>query len=312
MARVHIYHEDAREIAREVPLESVALETPEALAAAMPEIEVLFAAMPPRTGWRRATKLRLVQMMGTGVDQLLPSPDLPTTVSIAGARGVFADEAAEHAIAMMLALVRALPTTILRQRDRVWRQFEVEKISGKTVTIVGLGEIGRRVARICEAMGMNVLGVSRSKPNPGAFASANFLVVCAPLTDTTRGMIGARELAMLPDLARVISLGRGGIVDESALLEALESGKIGGAALDVFDSEPLPPDSPWWTAPNTIVTPHIAGSGRDYIRRCIPILVDNVRRLERGESLVNLVDRTAGSCSRSQRCPCPARNSSPA
>jgi len=294
MTRVHIYHEDARAIARDVPLESLALETPEALAAAMPEIEVLFAAMPPRTGWARATKLRLVQMMGAGVDQLLPSPDLPASVAIAGARGVFADEAAEHAIAMMLALVRALPTTIVRQRDRTWRQFEVEKLAGKTVTIVGLGEIGRRIARICEAMGMNVLGISRSKPNVGAFASANFLVVCVPLTDETRGMIGARELAMLPDLARVVSLGRGGIVDEAALLAALESGKVGGAALDVFESEPLAPDSPWWTAPNTIVTPHIAGSGRDYIRRCAGVLVDNMRRLERGEPLLNLVDRARG------------------
>ncbi len=312
MASVHVYHEDSVEIkgailARRPDLDITFWTTPEELAAHMGEAEILFASMPPRSGWSGATRLRLLQMMGAGVDQLLPSPDLPASVQIAGARGVFAEEASEHAIAMMLALARAIPTTVARQREHVWKQFMVGKLAGKTVTVLGLGEIGQRIAKIADAIGMNVLGVSRrGRPVPhvrsialpadmrGVLAAADFFVVCVPLTPHTKNIVGAREIAWMREHSSLVSIGRGGIVDEDALLAALHSGHLGGAALDVFDNEPLESRSPFWDAPNTIVTPHIAGAGLHYVERCVEILLENVGRLERKEPLVNLIDRAFG------------------
>src|SRR5258708_7177263 len=144
MASVHVYHEGDAPIrdailARRPDLDVVVWATLEELRAHIGHAEILFASLPPRAGWSGATRLRLIQMMGAGVDPLLPSPDLPASVQIAGARGVFAEEASEHAIAMMLALARALPTTVLRQRDHVWKQFMIGKLAGKTVTVLGLG-----------------------------------------------------------------------------------------------------------------------------------------------------------------------------
>lgn len=312
MASVHVYHEHGEEIrdvivARRPDLDVIVWTSLHELEAHMGEAEILFASMPPRAGWSGATRLRLVQIMGAGVDQLLPSPDLPASVSIAGARGVFAEEASEHAIAMMLALTRAFATTASRQREHVWKQFMVGKLAGKTVALLGLGEIGRRIAKIADAIGMHVLGVSRrARPVPhvsrialptdmsAVLAAADFLVVCVPLTPQTKNMVCAREIEGMPEHSSIVSLGRGGIVDEAAVLDALRSGHLGGAALDVFEKEPLGPDSPFWDEPNTIVTPHMAGAGVNYVERCVDIFVENVRRLERKEPLVNLIDRTLG------------------
>jgi D-2-hydroxyacid dehydrogenase (NADP+) len=305
---IHVYHEAADGIANALRArvgdrEVIAWSSPEEFRERIGEVEVLVTQGPPRDAWSRAKRLRLIHGLGAGVDDLLPAEGLAENVQICGVRGVFAAETSEHAIAMMLALERALPTVFERQRNKSWQMFPVGKVEGRTVGIVGLGEVGRRIARIASAIGMRVLGTSRSlraipdidvRPLEMLLPDAEHLVICTPRTPATRGLISAAALARLPDRAYVINVGRGGVVDEDALLTALTEGRVGGAAMDVFEDEPLTRDGPWWTAPNTIVTPHIAGLGRNYLARAAEVVVENLERLDRDAPLICQVDRVVG------------------
>jgi len=312
MTRIHVYHEQATTL-RELVLraaphhEVIAWSHSDALRDGLVEVEVLFTAVPPREDWSGAGRLKLIQMMGVGVDGLLPAPSLPPEVQIAGMRGMFAAEASEHAIGMMLALLRGWPTLIERQRTRVWRQFASQRLAGETACVVGVGAIGTRIAKALGGLEMSVVGVAqRPRAMPHfhavlgvddwleALGRARVLFVAVPLTRATIELIDARVLAALPRGALLIALSRGGIVDESALLQALRSGHLGGAALDVFATEPLPEDHALWDAPNMIVTPHLAGVGLGYVERAVAALVENVSRLERGLPPNALVDRALG------------------
>jgi len=209
---------------------------------------------------------------------------------------------------MLLALTKRIPRALEQQRESLWKLYGMPQLYGKTLGILGLGAIGEAVAEKAAAFGMRVIGTQRSPksvPNVEYLASgpegaervmreSEYLVVLLPLTPETRGSIGGRELDWLPQGAYLVNLARGGIVDEGALLERLRSGRIAGAAIDVFDQEPLPKDSPMWRAPNTILTPHVAGLEPDYMKRLMKLAVDNVSRLEKGEPLRNEVDRTRG------------------
>ena len=287
-----------RALTARAPHQRVELVTTRAeLAAALPEIEVLFAPLPPRDGWASAKKLRLVQLLGVGADSILPSPDLPADVEIATLRGVFAAEVSEHAFAMMLAHVRALPTLFARQRERAWVQFASGTLANKTLGVVGLGAIGTRVAALGRAFGMRVLGVRRrsgAAELDAVLAESDFVVVCVPKTPETTRLFDRARFARMKPGAFLVDVARGGVVDERALGEAIEAGHVAGAALDVFDEEPLPEASPLWSTPNTFITPHIAGWGLDYVGRAVDVLLENVARLERGEPRVALVDRRAG------------------
>jgi phosphoglycerate dehydrogenase-like enzyme len=308
---IHVYHEGASRIGdvvrRAAPDREVVVWTRRAdLVAGLADVEVLFAPMPPRDGWAGARRLRLLQLAGAGVDILLPSPDLPPYVEVAGARGVFAAEVAEHVIASLLALVRRLPELLDQQRERRWKPRARPSVVGETLVLLGVGEIGRRIARAALALDMRVVGVSRrGRPLAGVetvpvdrlaevLPAAHTLVVATPLTPSTAHLIDAAMLRRLRPGAFLINVARGGIVDEDALAEALAAGRLGGAALDVFATEPLPADSRLWTAPGLIVSPHIAGHGERYFERCVDILVENVRRLETGEPRTHLVDRIFG------------------
>lgn len=298
MATIHVYHGQAEAIAaalRGGGHEVVAWTSAEAFVDALPSIEILVTQRGPALTAGR--KLRLIHGLGAGVDDLLP---FPPGVEVCTARGLMAAEASEHAVAMMLALERNLPTMFARQRAHAWKMFPVGRLAGRAVGIVGVGAIGSRVARICSAMEMRVLGVcKRPRPIGGVtmvslaalLEEADYVVVCTPLTSETRGMIDARRMKRG---AALIALGRGGVVDEEALLVALSEGHVGGAALDVFDDEPLRADSPWWSAPNTIVTPHVAGFGGQYIERIAALIRENVDRFERGEQLLCKADPTLG------------------
>jgi phosphoglycerate dehydrogenase-like enzyme len=285
----------------------IALTERASLARELPNVRVLFAPMPPRDGWSDARSLELIQMAGAGVSHFLPSPDLPPHVRIAGMRGVFADEAAEHAILMLLALRRDLGQLVDLQRAHRWQQRSVAKLAGRTIAIAGLGAIGSGIARRAAALDVRITGVSRSaRPidhvervvpldrQHEAMQGADALIVTLPLTEQTRGVIDARALACLAPGAHVIHLSRGGVIDERALLAALRSGALGGAAIDVFEDEPLDPASPFWDLPRTIITPHVAGCGEHYLERAIEVLLDNVTRLDRGEPLAREIDRAAG------------------
>lgn len=277
------------------------------LRAGIGQVEVLLAFRPPRGIWAEASHLRLIQMMGAGVDALLPAPDLPPAVQVTNARGLHS-HMSEFALAMMLALGKRIPRALEQKQAQLWKMYGVPKLAGATLGILGLGAIGAAVAEKAAAFDMRVIGTQREpKPVPHVehvFAGpegtervlreSDYLVVLLPLTPETRGSIGGRELDWMKPTAYLVNLARGGIVDERALLERLRSGKLAGAALDVFETEPLPESDPIWTAPNTILTPHMAGLEPNYMQRLMELAVDNVKRLERGETLRNLVDRTRG------------------
>jgi len=309
--QVHVHHAQAariaailREIApRPAPWVIVPLDDEAALHAAMPEMRVLFAPMPPRAGWTRATQLQLVQLAGAGVDHFLPSPDLPPGVVVANARGVFADEAADHAMMMVLALTRRLPRLLQQQRARRWEMLPMPKLAGRTLLVLGLGEIGRRVASRAAAFGMRVLGVRRSgvatpcvdEVHPAVDAAlvarADAVVVALPRTSETDRVVPVD--ALRPE-AVLVDISRGGRVDADAVAARLRAGTLAGAALDVFEDEPLAGDSPLWDTPNLFITPHIAGYGERYLERAALCFAENLARLERGDPLTGVVDRNAG------------------
>ena len=271
------------------------------------EAEVLLALRPPRGHWSRARRLRLIQMPGAGVDSLLPAPDLPERVVIANARGLHGAQMPEFAIAMLLALAKRLPRALAQQQRREWRMYLPLTLEDTTLGILGLGAIGSGVARRAVALGMRVIGTQR-KPKPvegvaevfppeeteRVLRESDALVVLLPLTPETRGLLDAAALAKLKPRALLVNLARGGIVDEDAVVEALRARRLGGAAIDVFEREPLPEDHPLWDAPNAIVTPHLAGIRPDYMERVADLFFENVRRLERGEPVLNPIDRARG------------------
>jgi phosphoglycerate dehydrogenase-like enzyme len=188
----------------------------------------------------------------------------------------------------------------LAQSAHRWEQGEVDDVEGRRVTVVGLGSIGTEVARLAQHFGMQVTGLRRrptgNEPCRTMPISAlhdllphtDDLVLTAPLDDHTRGMIGAEQLALLPRGARLVNVGRGELIDEPALVEALRSGHIGAAALDVFATEPLPTDSPLWDMPNVLITPHSSGSTELAEQRAAAVFTDNLRRLVAGEPLRNV------------------------
>jgi phosphoglycerate dehydrogenase-like enzyme len=286
---------------------------PAELEARLGEVRVLLCSILPRVDWSRATALRLLQTMGSGTDLLWPARGLPPGVLVANARGIHLPEMRDHALAMMLAFARKLPSFLERQRERAWTVEPVGSIAGKTVGILGLGEVGRAVGLACRALGMHVVGIrfdareaqevqevqeAHEVFGPGALdrvlAASEYLVVLLPLTPETRGLIGARALGLMRRGAVIVHLSRGGIVDERALLEALRTGALAGAAIDVFEEEPLPAASPLWTAPNLILTPHVAGLVPDYVERAVRLFLENLDLVERGLPPRTLVHRDRG------------------
>jgi phosphoglycerate dehydrogenase-like enzyme len=318
ISRIHVYHGFERALGEAIagPLraalprhEIVVWHREEDLRAGLPDVEALVAFRPPRGIWAPARSLRFIQMMGAGVDALLPAPDLPPGVQIANARGIHGAQMSEFALAMIFALAKKLPRALEQQRGHLWKFYVVEPVAGKTLGILGLGAIGEAIAVKARGLGMRVIGTQR-KPKPAdgvdlvlgpdaasmerVMRESDYVVVLFPLTPETRGSIGARELAWLRPSAYLINLARGGIVDEHALAEALRAGRLAGMASDVFEQEPLGAESPLWEAPNAILTPHVAGMAVDYMARLCEIAVENVGRLERGEPLRNPVDRERG------------------
>lgn len=255
----------------------------------------------------RIPNLRWVHTISAGVDHILFPTLAQSNVVLTNASGVFNVPIAETVMAYMLAVVKRLPELLDQQRARRWHVLGLRELHGSTVGIIGLGDIGGEVARLSRAFGMHVIGLRRH-PRPHEFADevlgpdglhsllsrSDFVVIACPLTEETRGLIGRAELeAMKPD-AWLINIARGAIVDEEALLEALRDRRIGGACLDVFSEEPLPEDSPFWTLPNVIVTPHNSWSSPRIQEREVELFLENLRRYVAGEPLLNVVDKQAG------------------
>jgi phosphoglycerate dehydrogenase-like enzyme len=249
-------------------------------------------------------KLRFVQSFSAGTDQYDEALFARRGVRLANAQGVNERAVAEHAMALTLALTRQLHKARDNQRERRWRgmigdrALREQELGGGTLVVVGLGHIGMRLARLARAFDMRVIGVRRTAtPAPeaadeavavaglkGALGKADVVALTCPLTRETEGLIGVAALKALKPGALLINVARGKVVDEAALLAALEDGRVGAAALDCFRDEPLPAESPFWTLPNVLITPHSAGETGRYEATLVDILVDNIERLLRGET----------------------------
>lgn len=273
------------------------------------DAEVLIGWKFPRAGLAaRAPRLRWVQLIGAGVDHLYPLDWLPGRVKLITASGVHTGKSFEYVLMGLLALHTRLPRLLEQQRRREWRKVQTGTLSGKTALVIGLGAVGTGAAEAAKTLGMRVLGVRRTaRPHrlvdelfpPSelhrALPRADHVVLAAPLTADTREMLGEAELALLPEGAGIVNLGRGRLIDQAALVAALRSGRLGGAFLDVAWPEPHPPESPLWDAPNLILTPHV---GADDIERYVPevfrIALDNLTRFFAGRRLRNVVNRRRG------------------
>ena len=273
----------------------------------VPETEVIVGFRPLREGATRAKHLRWVHSLGAGVENLCR--DVAGTDILVTNTHTHGDVLAEHIMALVLAHTRRLPALLARQAEGRWMRDGAvgAVIRGKTLGILGLGTIGTELARRAAAFGMRVWGVRRSGAAvPGVdrvvapaamddvLKASDVLAITVPLTPETRGLIGARELALLPRGAFVVNVGRGGTVDEAALAAAILSGHLAGAGLDVFEQEPLPATSPLWHLPGLIITPHVAGSSPGFLERAVPFFCENLRRYLAGEPLLNRVDVTRG------------------
>ncbi len=286
------------------------------LAAALDEAEVLFTSpVIPADISDRAPKLRWIQLTSAGVDRMLDSQLAQSGVTITTASGVHSVPIGEYVMGVMLAFAKGLPGAMRAQGERTWRPYLAEELHGKTVGIVGLGAIGGYIAKLAKADGMRVLAVRRSVERrsaggeaglsdvdellppsdlPYLLSEADYVVVAVPLTPQTNGLIGERELRAMKPTARIINIARGPVIEEASLVRALKEGWIAGAALDVFETEPLPPDSELWAMENVILTPHISGGTPVYMERAVALFCDNLRRYLEGEPLRNAVEMERG------------------
>jgi phosphoglycerate dehydrogenase-like enzyme len=280
--------------------EGIRFATDDTLAEALPGADVLlvwnFTSDAVRGAWPAADALRWVHTASAGVDRLTFPELLESPVVLTNSRGVFDTPMAEYVLGLVIAMAKDLPGTLAAQARREWRHRETEPVAGRCAVVVGGGPIGRAIARLLAAVGMDVELVGRREFDdlPALLPRADWLVLAAPLTDTTRGMLDAAALARLRPTARVINVGRGGLVVEPDLIDALRCGRIAGAALDVFATEPLPPDSPLWELPGVIVSPHMSGDLIGWREALVTLFLDNLDRYRTGAPLRNVVDKALG------------------
>ena len=285
--------------------------TPAEARAAAPETEVLLGWIDPEL-LAAMPRLRWVHGTASGVDQFVFPAFVEHAAILTGEKGLVGPHLADHAFALLLGLTRRVaaaaqagPASWEARLD--YRRVAIE-LDGLTMGIVGFGGTGREVARRAQGFGMEVLAVDRdvvaNTPNvplvrqmnwlPRLLEQSDVVTICAPLTDETRGLFNADVFAQMQPGAILVNVTRGEIVDGEALLAALQSGRLGGACLDVFPEEPLPPAHPFWTMENVVMTPHTAGASQRRAARNLERFVGNVRRFRRGQPLIGSVDKAAG------------------
>ncbi|MBI3941516.1 MAG: D-2-hydroxyacid dehydrogenase [Chloroflexi bacterium] len=260
----------------------------------------------------KAPRLRWFQQWSAGADWMMEHPEIgERDLVVTSASGVHAVPISEHIIALLLAFARDLPSYVRAQTRHEWIMAETDsafELVGKTLLLIGVGSIGLRTARIADALDMHVIGV-RHNPSeevpeveemygpddlPRLLPQADFVVSTVPLTEETRHMIGEQELSLMRPEAILINIGRGGTIDEHSLVKALRERRIAGAGLDVFETEPLPPDSPLWDLENVIITPHASGATPEYNDRAMRLFLDNLERFQAGKELRNVVSKKQG------------------
>jgi phosphoglycerate dehydrogenase-like enzyme len=274
-------------------------------AAVAGEIDIVYGWKFPSSLYARTPRLAWHQVMGAGVDWVFV-PELPRSVVVTRAPGVFGAWMSEYVLGWCLWVTQRMETYRAAQREQRWRgDLLPARLRGATLALVGLGDIGRTIARAAAAVGMNVIGVSRSgRAVPAvkrvyrvahlhrALATADFVVLVVPLTSETRGLIDDTALAAMRPSAWLLNIGRGALVDEVALLQALRARRIAGAVLDVFPREPLPDEHPLWRLDNAVITPHISGPSTP--DELAPIFNENLARWLAGRPLRHVVDRRRG------------------
>ena len=275
--------------------------------------DVLFAGQISKPLFAAASQLRWLHSPAAGIGGMLFPEMVASPVVLTNGRGMSADTIAEHVLAVTLAHFRRLPQAFRSQLRAEWAQDAMSAagnrtIAGSRVLVLGLGGIGKAVASRMKFLGAKVTGLRRNASATTAgewtvtpvtrlhelLPGADVVVVAAPHTRLTRGIIAREELALMSRDAVLVNVSRGQLIDEQALIDALRTGSIAGAALDVFVDEPLPPESPFWALPNVIITPHTSGLRPDHWAAATDLFAENIRRFDAGEPLLNVVDKIQG------------------
>ncbi|MDX1594045.1 MAG: D-2-hydroxyacid dehydrogenase [Gammaproteobacteria bacterium] len=281
------------------------------LARTLPETDVLvvtdFRTEALRRAWPNRHSIRWLHATSAGVDRLMFPELVDSDVVVTNARGVFDRGIAEYVLGAVLMFAKDTLTNVRLQQAHEWRHRETELLVGRRALVVGAGSIGREVARLLRCVGMHVTAtataaredpsfdaVHASEALPELLPESDFVVITAPLTDATHGLFDESTFARMHPGARLINVGRGPIVRTDALVNALQEGRLGGAALDVFETEPLDPESPLWDMPNVMISAHMAGDFVGWERALGEQFVANFQRWQRGEPLLNLVDKARG------------------
>lgn len=255
-----------------------------------------------------APKVRWYHSVGAGVEDLVAVPEFRSrSITLTNNSGSYDIPIAEHAIAFILAGAKRLHVYRDQQSRRDWKEQRQDEIRGATLVVYGLGSIGAEIARLASALGMRVIGVRRRVGTaPGVelvvpperlaqvASEADFLAVASPLTAATRGAISGDVIGRMKNTAWIVNIARGAIIDEAALVDALREGRLGGAGLDTFSTEPLPADHPLWTLDNVIISPHSSNSSPHLRQRTLALFQENLRRFKSGAELLNRVDLEAG------------------
>lgn len=274
-----------------------------------PQADIIVAWHIPQPVLDRAQRLRWIHATAAGVDGLLVPGVVEGRVRLTSSVGIHSTVLPEHVMALVLAFSRRLHVAVRLQSVRRWDRAACigGEVEGKVLGVLGLGATGRALSRRASAFGMRVIGTKRTPeampcvervlPPEGTdqvLREADYVVVLLPLTPQTRGLIDARALSLMKRSAVLINVGRGPVVVEEALIAALQGGVIAGACLDVFDHEPLSPDSPLYEMENVIITPHVSGASPTYFDRAIPLFCENLRRFLAGAPMLNVVDPERG------------------
>jgi D-2-hydroxyacid dehydrogenase (NADP+) len=270
------------------------------------DIMMTFAPMINDQVVREATNLKWIQALGTGVDNLVDLPSLRSGVIVTNLQGIHGPPMSEAAIMAMLALSRNFPRAVRNQDRHLWERWPASLLDGKKLGILGIGVIAETLAPKCKALGMTVTGITSVKRTVARFDQVygrdellaavrdlDYLIALTPYSPATRHIVSAAIFSAMKPTSYFINLARGGVVDEGALIKALESGQIAGAALDVFNDEPLPQDHPFWSMKNVIVTAHLGGFYDGYADRAMPVVEENIRRFLAGDigNMINVVRR---------------------
>lgn len=270
------------------------------------DVIIFFGTQGSDVLYRQCLNLKWIQALGTGVDGITDQQELSRDVIVTNMRGIHGPQCAEMALLLMMTLGRRIVGAVHSQMERSWARQPGSILDGKTVGIFGIGVIGEALAKRCRPFGLNVIGITdhprdltdfdRQVPRSDlrdVASELDYLVVLAPATEETRHIINADILAEMKPTAFLINIARGELIDDDALVAALESGAIAGAALDVFHKEPLPDDDPLWSANNLLITPHYAGMVKEYASQALPVIEHNMAAFLAGDAskMLNLVER---------------------